>query len=102
VGKHWAILALNVRGIVLEDGPTGLAHGLRTDSIIAFLVGLGRPAASGWRRTAALVSGACCWPCLLNAEVIIDFRLVGDRVQAHSLTQEQTACLAVKWAPSAV
>jgi len=88
-----AILALNVRGIVLEDGPTPVSHMDYVLIIIAFLVGFGR-SAQRWRRTAALVSGACLLGVLLNAEVIIDFAWWAIEYQAHSLTKNQTALLA--------
>ena len=88
-----SILALNVRGIVLEDGPTPVSHMDYVVIIIAVLVGFGRDAAH-WRRTAALVSGACLLGVLLNAEVIFDFAWWSIEYQAQSLTKNSTALLA--------
>lgn len=88
-----SILALNVRGIVLEDGPTPVSHMDYVVIIVAFLVGFGRDAAH-WRRTAALVSGACLLGVLRNAEVIFDFAWWSIEYQAQSLTKNSTALLA--------
>jgi len=85
-----AILALNragnrARGTVRPRSATWTTLLIT----IAFLVGSGR-SAQRWRARAALVSGACLLGVLLNAEVIIDFRLVADRVsgpQPHQGTR---------------
>jgi len=46
----------------------------------------------------SLVSGACCWACWLNAEVIIDFAWWRSSIRPTGLTQNQTALLA-GWRP---
>lgn len=88
-----AILLLNIRGVVLDEGPTPISHMDYVLMILAFLVGFGR-SERRWLRTSALICGACLAGILLNAEIIWDYSWWGVEYQTNTLTKNQTALLA--------
>lgn len=93
-----AILLLNIRGLVLDDGSQPVSHMDYVLATIAFLVAFNRPA-QAWRRTAAVCCLAFAAGTLVNFEIIWDFLQAGVEYQLDVLSKNQTALLAA-WASS--
>jgi hypothetical protein len=87
-----AILLLNIRGIVVGDGPQPVSHMDYVLMITAFLLGYGR-SSKAWQRSAALCCIGCALGVLLRFEVIWDFARWGIEYQTPILTKNQTALL---------
>lgn len=91
----WGVLAmllLNLRGVILDEGPTPVSHMDFVVMISAFLVGFGRSRVR-WQWSAAVVAAACAAGVLLQADVIRDYVWWGIEYKTALLTKNQTALL---------
>jgi hypothetical protein len=88
-----AILLLNIRGIVVGDGPQPASHMDYVLIIIAFLLGVNQ-SPQHWFRSSCLCCLAFAVGALLNFEVIWDFQQAGVEYQLAVLSKNQTALLA--------
>lgn len=91
----WGVLAmllLNLRGVILDEGPTPVSHMDFVLMISAFLVGFGR-SRERWQWSAAVVAAACAAGVLLQADIIRDYVWWGVEYKTALLTKNQTALL---------
>jgi O-antigen ligase len=87
-----AVLLLNLRGVILQEGPTPVSHMDFVLMISGFLVGFGR-SRQRWQWSAAVVAAACAAGVLLQADIIRDYAWWGIEYKTALLTKNQTALL---------
>lgn len=87
------LLVLNIRGVVLDEGPTPVSPVDYILMVAAFLCGYGRSQA-WWLRQASVVGLATMVGVLLHLEVVVDFARFGVEYSIAALTKNQTALLA--------
>lgn len=97
-GRPWSVmlaglLLLNVRGVVLDEGPMPVSPVDYIVMLAAFLCGYRRSQA-WWLRQAAVVAIATLIGVLLHFEVVMDFARFGVEYSIAGLTKNQTALLA--------
>jgi O-antigen ligase len=87
------LLLLNVRGVVLNEGPLPVSPVDYLFMVAAFLSGYDRSRA-WWFRQASVVALATLIGVLLHLEVVVDFARFGIEYALAGLTKNQTALLA--------
>ena len=87
------LLVLNIRGVVLDEGPMPVSPVDYILMVAAFLSGYGR-SQGWWLRQASVVALATMVGVLLHLEVVADFARFGVEYSITALTKNQTALLA--------
>jgi O-antigen ligase len=87
------LVVLNLRWIVLDEGPLPVSPIDYVLMLAAFACGFARPS-TWWRRQVSVLALATLVGVLLQLEIVVDFARFGIEYHAAALTKNQTALLA--------